>query len=62
MFIASGVLRDHRAMVLTTSGSFLGHQLILLIQLATICEGLDFTVHFGYHDIKVESDLATIVL
>lgn len=55
MFIASGVLRDSRAVVLATSGSLLGHQLILLIQVAAICEGLDFTVHFGYHDIKVES-------
>lgn len=62
MFIPSGVLRDHWAVVLATSGSFLGHKLIFFIQLAAICEGLDFTIHFGYPNIKVESDLATIVL
>ena len=52
-----GTLWDHRGVVLTAFGSFLGYKPILYAELMVVCEGLEL----GYSMLEVESDSATVV-
>lgn len=56
-----GVFRDHQGVLLAALGSFLGHQSIILAKLTALLEGLDLAAQLGFSDLKVESDLATVV-
>lgn len=61
MSTTRGVMRNHQGVVLAAFGSFLGHYLILFVELMAMLEELDLATQLGFNVLEVESDSTIVV-